>query len=143
VFGRARRPRVTRLTTRREAGSIILRWDARGGPAVLWRVLRSASGFAGAAHDHTVVGSGQVLVAENVLPGARDDRADPGAVCYYAVFAEDQLGEWRRAATVRLTVDDPRLSRRAEGDFQSGSPRPGWLDAGAVHTAQDHGGPRR
>jgi hypothetical protein len=97
---------------------------------MLWRVLRSASGFAAGSHDHALVGSGQALVAENVLPGARDDDADPGATYYYTVFAEDQRGAWRRAARVKLSVDDPSLSRRAAADLESGGGGPlGPLDA--------------
>jgi hypothetical protein len=58
VFGFHKGPILAHLTTRREARAIVLTWDARGGRALLWRVLRSEQGFAEGAFDHTVVGSG-------------------------------------------------------------------------------------
>ena len=125
MFGSHRAPLLAHLTTRREAGAIILTWDARGGRALLWRVLRSEQRFAEGAFDHTVVGSGQTLLVESMRTGARDDAADPAATYCYTVFAEDERGEWRRLAKVRLAVDDRHLGPRAEGDFEAGGSRPG------------------
>jgi len=136
VFGHRRRPRLVHLEERREAGSIILRWDSRGGRALLWRVLRSEQGFAEGAFDHTVVGSGQTLLAESARTGARDDAADPAATYHYTVFAEDERGEWLRLAKVRLAVDDRHLGARAEGDFEAGGSRPGSQNPHAVDVAK-------
>jgi hypothetical protein len=136
VFGHRRRPRLVHLEERREAGSIILRWDSRGGRALLWRVLRSEQGFAEGAFDHTVVGSGQTLLAESARTGAKDVAADPAATYHYTVFAEDERGEWHRLAKVRLAVDDRHLGARAEGDFEAGGSRPGSQNPHAVDVAK-------
>jgi len=136
VFGSHRAPLLAHLTARREAGAIILTWDARGGRTLLWRVLRSEQGFAEGAFDHTVVGSGQSLVAESPRTGAKDPAADPAATYCYAVFAEDERGEWRRLARVRLAVDDRHLGARAEGDFEAGGSPPGSQNPHAVDIAQ-------
>jgi hypothetical protein len=132
VFGHRRRPRLVHLEERREAGSIILRWDSRGGRALLWRVLRSEQGFAEGAFDHTVVGSGQTLLAESARTGAKDAAADPAATYHYTVFAEDERGEWHRLAKVRLAVDDRHLGARAESDFEAGGSPPGSQNPHAV-----------
>jgi len=113
-----------------------MRWDARGGRALLWRVLRSEQGFAEGAFDHTVVGSGQALLAESIRTGARDAAVDPAATYCYTVFAEDERGEWHRLAKVRLTVDDRHLGARAEGDFEAGGSRPGSVNPHAVDIAK-------
>ena len=124
------------------ADAIILTWDARGGRALLRRVLRSEQRFAEGAFDHTVVGSGQTLLVESVWTGARDDAADPAATYCYTVFAEDERGEWRRLAKVRLAVDDRRLRPRAEGDFEAGGSRPESQNPHALDIAQSGGTPR-
>jgi hypothetical protein len=142
VFGSHRAPRLAHLTARREAGAIILTWDVRGGRALLWRVLRSEQGFAEGAFDHTVVGSGQALLAENTWTGARDDAAHPAETYFYAMFAQDERGEWRRLAKVRLAVDGRHLGSRAEGDFEAAGSRPGSENPHALDIAQSHGTPR-
>jgi hypothetical protein len=136
LFAHHQEPRLVHFTARREADSIVLVWDARGGHALLWRVLRSEHGFAEGAFDHTVVGSGQSLVSEGGLTGARDDAADPGATYCYAVFAENERGEWHRLAKVRLSLDDRRLEAPAEGDFEAGGPPPGSQNPHAVDVAK-------
>ncbi len=143
MFGYHKAPFLAHLTTRREAGAIILTWDARGGRALLWRVLRSEQGFAEGAFDHTVVGSGQALLAESVRTGARDEATDPAATYYYTVFAEDERGEWLRLAKVRLAVDDRHLGARAEGDFEAGGSPPGPQNPHAldIDIARSHGTP--
>ena len=144
MFGFHKAPLLAHLTTRREAGAIILTWDARGGRALLWRVLRSEQGFAEGAFDHTVVGSGQTLLAESVRTGAKDEAADPAATYRYTVFAEDERGEWLRLAKVRLAVDDRHLGARAEGDFEAGGSPPGPQNPHAldIDIARSHGTPR-
>ena len=142
VFGHKRRPRLVHLEGRREAGSVILLWDARGGRALLWRVLRSDHGFAEHAFDHTAVGSGQSLVSEGALTGARDPAVDPAATYHYTVFAEDERGEWYRVEKVKLTMDDRHLEARVEGDFEAGGSRPGSLNPHALDIAQSGGHPR-
>jgi hypothetical protein len=144
MFGRRRQPRLVHLQARRETGSIILRWDSRGGHALLWRVLRSEQGFAEGAFDHTVVGSGQALLAESVRTGAKDEAADPAATYHYTVFAEDERGEWLRLAKVSLAVDDRHLGARAEGDFEAGGSPPGSQNPHAldIDIARSHGTPR-
>ncbi len=142
MFGFHRAPLVAHLTTRREAGAIVLTWDGRGGRALLWRVLRSEQGFAERAFDHTVVGSGQSLLVESVQTGAKDAAADPAATYCYTVFAEDERGEWRRLAKVRLAVDDRHLGPRAGDDFEAGGPRPGSQNPHALDIAQSRGTPR-
>ncbi len=143
MFGFHKAPLLAHLTTRREAGAIILTWDARGGRALLWRVLRSEHGFAESAFDHTVVGSGQALLAESVRTGARDEATDPAATYHYTVFAEDERGEWLRLAKVRLAVDDRHLGARAEGDFEAGGSPPGSQNPHAldIDIARSHGTP--
>ena len=113
-----------------------MNWDSRGGRALLWRVLRSEHGCAAGAFDHTVVGSGQSLVSEGALTGARDDAADPAATYHYTVFAEDERGEWHRAEKVELAMDDGHLGARAEGDFEAGGSRPGSVNPHAVDIAK-------
>ena len=142
LFGHWRQPLLVHLQVRRETGSIILRWDARRGRALSWRVLRSERSFAEGAFDHTVVGLGQILLAESANTGARDDDAAALATYFYAVFAEDERGEWHRLAKVKLSVTDPRLGHRAEGDFEAGGATSGWLDAGVLDTARSRGTPR-
>ena len=144
MFGLRRAPRVVHLSARREAGAIVLTWDSRGGRALLWRVLRSGQGFAGGAFDHTVVGSGQALLAESVRTGAKDEPADPAATYHYTVFAEDERGEWLRLAKLRLAVDDSHLGTRAEGDFEAGGSPPGSQNPHAldIDIARSHGTPR-
>jgi hypothetical protein len=104
-------------------------------------VLRSEQGFAEGAFDHTVVGSGQTLLAESTWTGARDDAAHPAATYHYTVFAEDERGAWHRLEKVRLSVDDRHLGTRAEGDFEAGGSRPGSQDPHALDIAQSGGGP--
>ncbi len=141
LFGHRRQPRLVHFQARRETGSIILRWDARRGRALLWRVLRSEQRFADGAFDHAVVGTGQILLAESTNTGARDDDAARAAY-FYTVFAEDELGEWHRLAKVRLSAADPRHGHGAEADFEAGNAPPGWLDASALHSARSGGTPR-
>jgi hypothetical protein len=136
LFAHPREPRLVHFTARREAGSIVLVWDARGGLALLWRVLRSEHGFAEGAFDHTVVGSGQSLVSEGAPTGARDDAADPAAIYHYTVFAENERGEWHRLAKVRLALDDRHLEAHAEGDFEAGGSPPGSVSPHAVDAAK-------
>ncbi len=102
-------------------------------------MLRSEHGFAEGAFDHTVVGSGQTLVSEGALTGARDDAADPAAMYHYTVFAEDERGEWHRVEKVRLAMDDRHLGARAEGDFEAGGSGPGSVNPHAVDIAQSGG----
>ena len=137
AFGHSRRPRLVHLEERREAGSRRPRdRDARGGRALLWRVLRSEEGFAEGAFDHTVVGSGQSLLAESVRTGAKDAAADPAATYHYTVFAEDERGEWHLLAKIRLATDDRHLGAQAEGDFEAGGSRPGSVNPHAVDIAK-------
>ena len=136
LFAHHREPRLVHFTARREADSIVFVWDARGGHALLWRVLRSEHGFAEGAFDHTVVGSGQSLVSEGALTGARDAAADPAATYHYTVFAEDERGEWHRVEKVRLAMDDRHLGARAEGDFEAGGSPPGSVNPRAVDVAK-------
>jgi hypothetical protein len=136
LFAHPRKPRLVHFTSRREAGSVVLVWDARGGHALLWRVLRSEQGFAEGAFDHTVIGSTQSLVSEGALTGARDDAADPAATYHYTVFAEDEHGEWHRVEKVKLAMDDRRLGARAEGDFEAGGSPPGSQNPHAVDIAK-------
>jgi hypothetical protein len=138
VFGRTARPRLVHLKRRRVAGALVLTWDVRGGRAVRWRVLRSAHGFAAGPFDDTVVGSGQTLVSDQMRPGARDDLGaldSPIATAFYTIFCEDERGAWRRRARLKLDTRDPDLGRRTEGDFEAGTPRPGWGVAGEIHSA--------
>ena len=120
MFGRDRKPRLVRLKSRLHAGAIVLTWDARGGRAVRWRVLRSAQGFAKGPFDDTVVGSGQTLVSDKPVPGARDDSPERDGASFYSIFVESERGDWRREAKLELSADDSDLSRRAEGDFETG-----------------------
>ncbi len=120
-----KRTRVVHFKARREKDSIVLTWDVRHRPPVRWRVLRSEDAFAEGAFDDTVVGRGQTLVADGDRSGARDQHIETGATYFYAVFAENRLGEWMLAAKAKLVVDDPRLARRAVGDFEAGGPSPG------------------
>jgi hypothetical protein len=127
VFGLHRAPHVARLSSRRETGAIILTWDSRGGRTLLWRVLRSERGFAEGAFDHTVVGSGQTLVSDQVRPGSRDDFGAldaPPETAFFTIFCEDERGAWHRQARLKVDTRDPALGRRAEGDFEAGEGRP-------------------
>ncbi len=142
LFGHWRQPLLVHLQVRRETGSIILRWDARRGRALLWRVLRSEQGFAEGAFDHTVVGSGQTLVSDQVRPGSRDDLGAgdaPPATVFYTIFCEDERGAWHRQARLKLDTRDPALGRRAEGDFVAGEGGPiGFRDT-YVPPPPEHG----
>jgi len=142
LFAHRREPRLVHFTARREAASIVFTWDARGGRALLWRVLRSGRGFAEHAFDHTMVGSGQSLVSEGARTGARDAAIDPHATYHYTVFAEDERGEWCRVDKVKLAMDDRHLGARAEGDWEAAGSRPGSLDPHALDIAQSGGTPR-
>ena len=141
MFGSHRAPLLVRLTTRREAGAIVLTWDSRGGRALLWRVLRSEQRFAEGAFNHTVVGSGQTLVSDQVRPGSRDALAAfdaAPATAFYTIFCEDERGAWHRQARVKLDTRDAALGRRAEGDFEAGEGGP--LDCDAfVPPPPEHG----
>ncbi len=121
MFGRDRKPRLVHLKSRLHAGAIVLTWDARGGRVQRWRVLRSPDGFAEGPFDDTVTGSGQTLVSDKPVPGARDDSPERDGAVFYTVFAESERGEWRREARLKLAADDPGLVRRAEGDFETGN----------------------
>ncbi len=142
LFAHRREPRLVHFKARREAAALVFVWDARGGRALLWRVLRSEHGFAEHAFDHTVVGSSQMLVSESPAAGARDAAIDPAATYHYTVFAEDERGEWRRVEKVRLAMDDRSLEARAESDFEAGGSRPGSLDPHALDIAQSGLTPR-
>jgi hypothetical protein len=124
LFAHPREPRLVRFTARREAGSIVFVWDARGGHALLWRVLRSEHGFAEGAFDHTAP------------TGKRDDAADRAATYCHTVFAENERGEWHRLAKVRLALDDGHLEAHAEGDFEAGGSPPGSVNPHAVDVAK-------
>jgi hypothetical protein len=89
--------------------------------AARWRVLRSPRGFAQGPFDETVVGSGQTLVSDKPVPGARDDGPGRDGAGFYAVFVESERGDWRHEAKLKLSADDPGLVRRAEGDFETGN----------------------
>jgi hypothetical protein len=142
LFGGHDEPRLVHFKARREASSIVFAWDARGGHALLWRVLRSERGFAEHAFDHTVAGSDQTLVSEGALTGARDAAIDPAATYHYTVFAENERGEWRRLEKVRLAIDDRRLGPGAEGDWEVAGSRPGSVGPHALDIAQSGGHPR-
>ena len=141
VFGRSARPRLVHLKRRRVAGAIALTWDVRGARALRWRVLRSVQGFAAGPLDDTVVGRGQALVSDQARPGSHDDLAalgslgSPPATVFYTVFSEDERGEWRRQARLKLKASDPALGRRLEDDFEAGGVRSGWLDKGWIARA--------
>jgi hypothetical protein len=123
LFGRDRKPRLVHLKSRLHAGAIVLTWDARGGRAVRWRVLRSARGFAEGPFDDTVVGSGQTLVSDKTRPGTRDDLGalvSPIATAFYTIFCEDERDAWRRQARLKLNTGEPALGPHAEGDFEAG-----------------------
>jgi hypothetical protein len=121
VFGRERAPRLVRLKSRGQAGAIVLTWDARGGRATRWRVLRSLEGYAKGAFDDVVAGGDQTLISDQARPGARDESPDGRAANFYTIFVESEDGEWRREARLRLYADDPGLRRRAAGDFETGN----------------------
>jgi hypothetical protein len=123
------------MKSRLHAGAIVLTWDARGGRAVRWRVLRSARGFAEGPFDDTVVGSGQTLISDKADPGARDDGPERDGAGFHSVFVEGQGGEWRREARLKLAAGDPVLGRRSESDFEAGSTGSGWLDKGWIARA--------
>jgi hypothetical protein len=141
LFGRERKPRLVHLKSRLHAGAIVLTWDVRGARALRWRVLRSVQGFAAGPFDDTVVGRGQTLVSDQARPGSHDDLAalgslgSPPATVFYTVFSEDERGEWRGQARLRLKASDPALGRRPEHDFEAGSMRSGWLDEGEITRA--------
>jgi hypothetical protein len=133
LFGRDRKPRLVHLKSRLHAGAIVLTWDARGGRALRWRVLRSAQDFAEGPFDDTVVGSGQTLVSDKPVPGARDDTPGRDGAGFYTVFVESERGDWRREAKLRLSADDPGLALRAEGDFETGkTPTLSWREKDAL-----------
>jgi len=148
VFGRSARPRLVHLKRRRVAGAIALTWDVRGARALRWRVLRSVHRFAADPFDDTMVGRGQTLVSDQARPGSHDDLAALGslgsspATVFYTVFSEDERGEWRRQARLKLKASDPSLGRRLEDDFEAGGMRSGWLDKGWIAKAGsgDHPG---
>jgi hypothetical protein len=142
VFGHRRRPRLVHFTARREAASVVFVWDPRGGHALLWRVLRSEHGFAEDAFDHTAIGSGQSLVSEGALTGARDAAIGAAATYHYTVFAEDESGEWHRVEKVKLAMDGRHPGTRAGGDFEAGGSRPGLQDPHALDIAQSGWTPR-
>lgn len=133
LFGRNGKPRLVHLKSRLHAGAIVLTWDVRGGTARLWRVLRSAQGFANGAFDDTVVASGQTLISDKADPGARDDGPKRDDAGFYSVFAESERGDWRCEARLRLTADDPGLARRAEGEVETGkTPTLSWREKDAM-----------
>lgn len=135
VFGRGGKPRVVHLKSRGHAGAIVLTWDARGGKAVRWRVLRSPDGFARSPFDDAVYGNGQALVSDKAEPGARDDAPERDGDGHYTIFAESERGEWSREAKLKLSLDDPGLARRARGDFETGkTPSLTWREQDALET---------
>lgn len=135
MLGRAAKPKLVHLKSRRVTGMIVLTWDVRRARALRWRVLRSESGFAAGPLDDTVVGNGQTLVSDQVRPGSRDDLDAAPSTAFYTIFCEDERGAWHRQARLRLDTRDPALARRAEGDFEAGDSRPGWRDQGEIHRA--------
>ena len=133
MFGRDRAPRLVHLKSRLHAGAIVLTWDVRGGKAVRWRVLRSPKGFAQSPFDDTVMGSGQTLVSDKPVSGARDDSPERNDAGFYSVFVESERGDWRREAKLKLSADDPGLVRRSEGDFETGkTPTLSWKEKDAM-----------
>lgn len=128
MFGRDGKPRVVHLKSRTHAGAIVLTWDARRERALRWRVLRSERGPADGPFADTVVGSGQSLVSDKTTPGSHDELDGSRGARHYAIFAEDERGQWHRVAVTRVVVR--RGARRAEDDFESGPGRTGRLDAG-------------
>ena len=68
MLGRAAKPKLVHLKSRRVTGAIVLTWDVRRARALRWRVLRSESGFAAGPFDDTVVGNGQTLVSDQGRP---------------------------------------------------------------------------
>ena len=135
MLGRAAKPKLVHLKSRRVTGAIVLTWDVRRARALRWRVLRSESGFAAGPLDDTVVGNGQTLVSDQGRPGSRDDLDAPPATAFYTIFCEDERGAWHRQARIKLDTRDPALGHRAEGDFEAGGARPGWRDQGEIHRA--------
>ena len=138
VFGRTARPRLVHLKRRRVAGALVLTWDVRGGRALRWRVLRSESGFAAGPFDDAVVGNGQTPISDQARPGCRDDLGAleaPIATAFYTIFCEDERGEWRRQARLKLDTGNAALGRHAEGDFEAGGARPGRGAGETIHRA--------
>ncbi len=107
-----------------------------------WRVLRAVREYAEDAFDDTVVGNGQTLLSDKPASGARDDHLSPGATHFYTIFAEDRHGDWHRVAKSKMTVDDSRLERRAEADFEAGGSRPGSQNPHALDIANSGLTPR-
>ena len=73
LFGRDDEPHLVHFEAHRMPRYVTLTWDVKHAPALKWRVLRSETGYADAAGDDSVVGSGQTLVTEQDSPGSRHD----------------------------------------------------------------------
>lgn len=140
MFDRVKAPRVVHLKCRRAKESVVLTWDVRGAKALRWRVLRSPSAPAVGPFDDAVAGSGQSLVSDQVTPGSHDDQTDPRSARHYAIFAEDEAGQWHRVAVTRIAGSGGR--RQADDDFESSPASPGWLDAGWATRAGSGDHPR-
>ena len=83
----------------REGDQAELRWEVRDADEVRWRVLRSEREFADSADG--IVGSGQEIVMDGTDTNL-SDRVVEGTTYYYAVFAQDERGAWRRLVKVKL-----------------------------------------
>ena len=130
LFGGHDEPHLVHFEVHRMPRYVTFAWDVRHAPALRWRVLRSETGFAEDASADSVVGAGQTLVSESDVTGARDDAVSEGVTYFYAVFSQDEQGEWERQVTVKLEHDDHlRLERSEPGDFEEASPAEGYWDA--------------
>jgi hypothetical protein len=128
LFGRDDEPHLVHFEAHRMPHYVTLTWDVRHAPALSWRVVRSETGFAAEAGDDAIVGSGQTLVCESGVPGARDDDVTADAVYYYTIFSNDGHGQWERQLNARVEPDDHFRVDRTECDFEEGSPADGYLD---------------
>jgi hypothetical protein len=132
---------VIHLKSRRLASAVALTWDARGGQTLRWRVLRATERPADGPFDDTVVGSGQSLISDQTRPGTHDEDCSPGGVYHYAIFAEDERGQWHRVAAVKVSVKG--ADRAGEADFESHPGGTSWLDAGWAARAGSGDTPRQ
>ena len=129
LFGRDDEPHLVHFEAHRMPRYVTLTWDVKHAPALKWRVLRSETGYADAAGDDSVVGSGQTLVTEQDSPGSRHDAVVEGVRYYYTIFSQDDHGDWERQMRVKLDEDDHlALDRSRPGDFEEVSPADGYWD---------------
>ena len=127
LFGDASEPHMTHFEAERERGYVAFRWDVRKAPAVRWRVLRSEHDFAETAD--ALDGSGQTLVSDSEQCGANDGQIVESTTYFYAVFAQDEQGAWRRQVKIRIDHGEHLQWRHAsKAAFEEGSPAEGYYD---------------